>query len=143
MTWLVDTSVLSELRKGERADPGVRSWFGEARDEDVFTSVLVLGEIRRGIESIRRRDVPSALAIEQWLARLSSDFGDRVLPIDSRVADRWGALNVPNPVPTVDGLLAATALEHDLILVTRNVRDVAGTGARILDPTGRPGPGAR
>ena len=101
----------------------------------LFTSVLVLGEIRRGIESIRRRDTPSALALEQWLDRLTADFGERVLPVDARVADRWGILNVPDPVPTVDGLLAATALVHDLIFVTRNVRDVANTGVRLLDPS--------
>lgn len=134
MTWLVDTNVISELRKGERAHSGVRAWFGEARDEDLFTSVLVLGEIRRGIESIRRRDVQSALALEQWLNRVTTSFAERVLPIDVRIADRWGTLNVPEPVPTVDGLLAATALVHDLVLVTRNVADVAATGARLLDP---------
>ena len=135
MSWLVDTNVLSELRKGDRANGGVRTWFTEAHDEDLFTSVLVLGEIRRGIESIRRRDLPSALALEHWLARVTAEFSDRVLPITAAIADRWGALNVPNPIPTIDGLLAATALEHDLVLVTRNVRDVAGTGARVLDPT--------
>lgn len=135
MTWLVDTNILSELRKGDRANEGVRTWFLDAEEEDLFTSVLVLGEIRRGIESIRRRDAPSALALDQWLARLIADFSDRVLPIDADVADRWGALNVPNPIPTVDGLLAATALVHDLILVTRNVRDVARTGVKVLDPT--------
>lgn len=134
MTWLVDTNVLSELRKGDRAHPGVRAWFTGARDEDLHTSVLVLGEIRRGIESLRRRDVPSALALEQWLARLTTSFGDRVLVVDVRIADRWGALGAPDPIPTVDGLLAATALVHDLTLVTRNVRDVATTGVRVLDP---------
>lgn len=135
MTWLVDTNVLSELRKGDRANDGIRAWFADAHDTDLFTSVLVLGEIRRGIESIRRRDLTSALALEQWLARLTTEFSDRVLPINAQIADRWGALNVPNPIPTVDGLLAATALEHNLVLVTRNVRDVEGTGARVLDPT--------
>lgn len=134
MTWLVDTNVLSELRKGDRADRGVRAWFDDAREDDLFTSVLVLGEIRRGIESIRRRDVPSAMALEQWLERISIDFAERVLPVDARVADRWGCLNVPDPIPTVDGLLAATALVHDLVLVTRNVRDVERTGARVFDP---------
>ena len=134
MSWLVDTNVLSELRKGERADAGVRAWFAEARDDELFTSVLVLGEIRRGVESIRRRDAPSAIALDQWLARLAADFADRVLPVDARVADRWGSLNVPDPIPTVDGLLAATALVHDLVLVTRNVRDVERTGVRFLDP---------
>lgn len=136
MSWLLDTNIVSELRKGDRADRGLRAWFAEANDDQLFTSVLVLGEIRRGIESIRRRDEAAALALEQWLIRLATGFGERVLPIDARVADRWGALNVPDPIPTVDGLLAATALVHDLTLVTRNVRDVAGTGARTLDPTG-------
>jgi predicted nucleic acid-binding protein len=136
VSWLVDTNVLSELRKGDRAHAGIRAWFADAREAELFTSVLVLGEIRRGIESIRRRrDVPSALALEQWLERLAGDFAERVLPVDARVADLWGRLNVPDPIPTVDGLLAATALAHDLVLVTRNVRDVERTGVRLLDPT--------
>jgi predicted nucleic acid-binding protein len=135
VSWLVDTNVLSELRKGVRAHAGIQAWFTDAREAELFTSVLVLGEIRRGIESIRRRDAPSALALEQWLGRLASDFAERALPVDARVADRWGSLNVPDPIPTVDGLLAATALEHGLVLVTRNVRDVERTGVRVLDPT--------
>jgi toxin FitB len=135
VSWLVDTNILSELRKGERANGGVRAWFADAGENELFTSVLVLGDVRRSIESIRRRDVASALALEQWLMRLTTSFTDRVLPVDARVADRWGRLNVPDPVPTVDGLLAATALVHDLVLVTRNVRDVRHTGARLLDPT--------
>jgi predicted nucleic acid-binding protein len=135
VSWLVDTNVLSELRKGDRAHAGIRAWFTDAGEGELFTSVLVLGEIRRGIESIRRRDASSALALEQWLARLASEFADRVLPVDARVADRWGSLNVPDPIPTVDGLLAATALVHDLVLVTRNVRDVERTGVRLWDPT--------
>ena len=135
MSWLIDTNILSELRKGARAQEGVRDWFAAAEDADLFTSVLVLGEIRRGIESIRRRDTSAALALEQWLARLNTSFTDRVLPVDAQVADTWGSLNVPDPLPTVDGLLAATAIVHDLVLVTRNTRDVARTGARVLDPT--------
>ncbi len=135
MSWLLDTNILSELRKGDRANDGVRSWFADAREEELFTSVLVLGEVRRGIESIRRRDLSSALALEQWLLRMATSFTDRVLPIDAAVSDRWGRLNVPDPVPTVDGLLAATAQVHDLVLVTRNIRDVRATGVRLLDPT--------
>ena len=134
MAWLVDTNVLSQLRKGKRADVGVRRWFEQARDEEMFTSVLVVGELRRGVESIRRRDARSAAALEQWLLRLHETFGDRVLPIDADVADRWGALNVPDPLPTVDGLLAATALVHQLSVVTRNVRDLARSGCACLDP---------
>lgn len=139
MSWLVDTNVLSELRKGNRADKRIRAWFANTEEDDLYTSVLVLGEIRRGIESIRRRDTASAIALEQWLVRLATGFGDRILPVDVRVADRWGALNVPDPVPTIDGLLAATALVHDLVLVTRNVRDVAATGVQVLDPSARSG----
>jgi toxin FitB len=135
VSWLIDTNILSELRKGERANDGIRAWFADTREEDLFTSVLVLGEIRRGIELLRRRDVPSALALEQWLIRLTQTFSERVLPVDARVADRWGTLNVPDPIPTVDGLLAATALVHDHVLVTRNVRDVSATGVQLLDPT--------
>lgn len=135
MTWLVDTNVLSELRKGKRADAGVREWFAGAMEEDLFTSVLVLGEVRRGIESIRRRDAVASLALEQWLERLTAGFADRILLIDAAVADCWGSLNVPDPVPVVDGLLAATALVHDMVLVTRTTRDVERTGVRLLDPS--------
>ena len=134
VSWLLDTNVLSELRKGERAAASVREWLAAKDEAELFTSVLVLGEARRGIESIRRRDPVAASALEQWLLRLSETFADRVLPIDAAIAARWGALNVPDPLPTVDGLLAATALEYDLTLVTRNVRDVARTGVRVFDP---------
>ena len=78
----------------------------------------------------------AAEALDQWHHRLLETFGERVLPIDDRIADRWGALSVPDQLPTVDGLLAATALVHDFTLVTRNVRDVARTGARLLNPFG-------
>ena len=135
MTWLLDTNIVSELRKGERTNPGLRAWFAEADDESLYTSVLVVGELRRGIESIRRRDVPSALALDHWLAGLTDRFADRILPVDEAVAEQWGRLNVPDPVPTVDGLLTATALVHGLTLVTRNTRDVARTGVSVLDPT--------
>lgn len=134
MTWLLDTNVVSELRKGPRADPGVRAWVDAAEDSQLFTSVLVLGEVRRGIESIRRRDAVAAMALAQWLARLTETFDDRILSVDAQVADRWGSLNVPDPMPTVDGLLAATALVHGLTLVTRNVRDVARAGVKTLNP---------
>jgi hypothetical protein len=134
VSFLVDTNVLSELRKGRRANRGVRAWFAAVDDGDLFTSVLVIGEIRRGIASIRRRDREGAAALEQWLSRLTELFSDRILPIDVAVADRWGALNVPDPLPTVDGLLAATALMHGLTLVTRNTRDVARTGVTLIDP---------
>lgn len=135
MSWLLDTNILAELRKGDRGDPGVRAWYSAAAAGDLYTSVLVLGEIRRGVENLRRRDPSAALAIEHWLGRLVDGFAERVLPVNTEVADLWGRLNVPNPIPAIDGLLAATALVNDLVLVTRNVRDVAPTGVRVLDPT--------
>jgi hypothetical protein len=134
MGWHVDTNILSEMRKGARADPGVRSWVADADDADLHTSVLVIGEIRRGIESVRRRDPRQAADLDRWLGRLQGTLQERVLPIDAPVADLWGRLNVPNPLPTVDGLLAATALIHGLTLVTRNTRHVSSTGVMALDP---------
>ena len=134
MSWLLDTNVLSELRKGTRGNPAVRRWFEAHQEDKHYTSVLVLGEVRRGIESKRRRDPESAAALDAWASRLEIDFASRILPVDATVADRWGRLNVPNPIAAVDGLLSATALVHDLTLVTRNVRDVARTGVRVLNP---------
>lgn len=134
MSWLIDTNVLSELRKGDRMDRGVRAWIEGVDVDDLYTSVLAIGEIRRGIEGLRRRDPASASAIEQWLLRMLESFDERVVPVDARVADRWGVLGVPDPLPVIDGLLAATALVHGLTLVTRNVRDVAATGVATLDP---------
>lgn len=134
MSWLLDSNVLAELRKGPRAHPSVMAWFASTDEADLFTSVLVLGEARRGVESIRRRDAVAAQALDQWLLRMHETFADRVLPVDEAIADRWGAMNVPDPVPAVDGLLAATAVVHGLTLVTRNVRDVERTGARVFNP---------
>jgi predicted nucleic acid-binding protein len=134
VSWLLDTNIISELRKGERTHPGLRAWFGHVDEDSLWTSVLVVGELRRGIESLRRRDVPSALALEHWLAGITGGFADRILPVDQAVAERWGRLNVPDPVPTVGGLLAATAMVRGLTLVTRNTRDVGGTGVALLDP---------
>ncbi len=119
MTWLLDTNVLSELRKGSRADAGVRHWFDKAVDRDLFTSVLVAVELRRGVESIRRRDRSAADGLAEWPESLVERFGDRLLPIETAVANRWGELNVPDPVPTVDGLLAATALGRSATARTR------------------------
>jgi len=134
MSWLLDTNVVAELRKRDRTNPGVIAWQHRTRGEDKYLSALTLGEIRRGIESIRRRDEPSAVALEQWLSRLRESFSGRILTVDAAIADRWDALDVPDRLPVVDGLLAATALVHGLTLVTRNVRDIQRTGAQVLDP---------
>lgn len=134
MKYLLDTNVFSELRKGARGDQSVRTWIAGVEDGELCTSVLVLGELRRGVENLRRRDPIASGVLDQWLHRLTQQFSPRILPIDLKVSDLWGRLNVPDPLPTVDGLLAATALSHDLTLVTRNTADVQRTGARLLNP---------
>ena len=133
MSWLIDTNVVSEIRKGSRGDPGVVRW-ASGRQDDAWLSVLTVGEIRRGIESRRRKDEVAARHLEVWLLGLLGTFESRILPVDARVAEAWGRLNVPDPLPTVDGLLAATALVHGLTLVTRNAKDVARTGVNVLNP---------
>lgn len=139
MSYLLDTNVISELRKGDRADPGVASWFAEVADEDVFFSALTLGELRRGIESVRRRDPKSALVLESWLGRVSDRHRGRILPVDRAIAEEWGRMDVPDRLPVVDGLLAATAKVLGLTLATRNVGDVERTGARCVNPFESPG----
>lgn len=134
MSYLLDTNVISELRKGERADANVASWFADLADEEIFLSVLTIGELRRGIESVRRRAPDSAAALDRWLALVSEAHGDRILPIDRAIAEEWGRMNVPDPLPVVDGLLAATARVLGLVLVTRNVADIADTGVELLNP---------
>jgi len=133
VSFLLDTNVVSEIRK-KVPDPGVSSWFASVRADQLFVSVLVVGEIRQGIERLARRDPAQAEVFEHWLSHLVDGYGDRVVPITAAIAERWGRLNVPDPVPVVDGLMAATALVHDWTLVTRNVDDVRPTGVRLLDP---------
>jgi toxin FitB len=134
LSYLLDTNVISELRKGERADPSVAAWFTGLAEEEIFLSVLTIGEIRRGVESVRRRDPDSAAALDSWLARLSEAHGDRILPVDRAIAEEWGRMSVPDPLPVVDGLLAATARILGLTLVTRNVADVKSTNVELYDP---------
>ncbi|TMQ08376.1 MAG: type II toxin-antitoxin system VapC family toxin [Deltaproteobacteria bacterium] len=109
MSFLIDTNVISELRKGARANAGVRSWFASVDDGALHISVLVIGELRQGIEGLRRRDPTAAAQLDRWLHELVRGYAARVLPVDAAVADRWGHLNVPDRLSAVDGLLAATA----------------------------------
>lgn len=134
MSYLLDTNVISELRKRERADPNVTAWFADLADEEIFLSVLTIGEIRRGVESVRRRDPDSAASLDRWLALLSEAHVDRILPVDRAIAEEWGRMNVPDPLPVVDGLLAATARVLGLTLATRNIADVEGVDVELLDP---------
>ncbi len=97
-------------------------------------SLRAVGEIRRGVERIRRRDARSARVLEAWLRRVVAEHSDRILPIDDAVAEEWGRLNVPDPIPVIDGLMAATARVHGLTLATRNLKDIKRTGAACVNP---------
>ena len=134
MSYLFDTNIISEVRKGARCDPRVSAWYASVADEDIFLSTLVLGEIRKGIDLARLQDARKATALERWLREVEAAFDGRVLGIDNTVSDQWGRMSAIRPVPVIDGLLAATALTNGLTLVTRNDRDVAGLGVTVLNP---------
>ena len=134
MSLLLDTNVVSELRKGERTHPRVRAWFESVADTDLHLSVLVVGELRRGIERVRAKDAKQATALERWLQRLTREHADRILPVDRRVAEQWGRFSAERNGSPVDVLMAATAFVHELVLVTRNTRDVAWTGVACMNP---------
>ncbi len=138
MSYLIDTNIISEIRKQSRCDTAVAAWYASVADDDLFLSVLVLGEIRKGVELARPRDPSKAAALERWLQEVDTAFQGRVLEIDGAVSDQWGRMSVIRPVPAIDGMLAATALVHGLTLVTRNDRDVSGLGAAVLNPFTKP-----
>jgi len=134
LSFLIDTNVISEIRKGARCDRQVAAWYASVDPGGLYLSVLVTGEIRRGIERAQRRDPVRAAAFERWLVDLGAAFADRILRVDRAVADEWGRISAIRTVPPVDGLLAATAKVHGLTLATRNMADVAGLGASVLNP---------
>jgi toxin FitB len=134
LSYLIDTNVLSELRKRGRCDPHVAAWYRSARQEELFLSVLVIGELRRGAERVRHSDARQFTALEKWLILAIDRFADRILPIDRMVAEEWGRLGINTQVPVVDALLAATAKVRRLTIVTRNVRDFVATGVQVLNP---------
>ena len=135
MAFLLDTNVVSEARK-PTPDSNVRAWLASVPEGELYLSVLVVGEIRQGIERLRRREPAQAEPYEAWLSALQRSFADRLVPITADVCEEWGRLNVPDPLPVVDGLMAATASRRNWTLVTRNVKDLARTGVRLLDPFG-------
>jgi len=126
------------VRKGARAHAAVAAWFDAVPAEHLFLSVLTLGEIRRGIEIVARCDHAQAVALERWRRRIVAAYADRILPVSEAVAEEWGRIQAIRSVSTIDSLLAATAVAHGLTLVTRNLRDFAGTGAVLLDPFAAP-----
>lgn len=134
MSYLIDTNIISEVRKGRRCDARVAAWYSSIDDADLYLSVIILGEVRNGIELARSHDPDKAEALEIWLADVVHGFGDRVLTVDQAVADEWGRMNAVRPLPVVDSLLAATAKVHSMTLVTRNDADVHGVGADVLNP---------
>ena len=138
MSYLLDTNVVSELRKKE-PDPHVVRWFEAVESADLYISVLVVGEIRKGIERLRRRgDNRQASTLDRWLGELKDEFGNRLVSVSTAIAERWGTLSAGQPLTVVDGLLAATAIEHGLTLVTREHGALTTTGAVLLDPWTEP-----
>lgn len=140
MGFLIDTNVLSEMRKQARANANVIKWAKRNRASDLFLSVLTLGEVRMGALGLERRDPVGAARVGAWVDALLAHYAGRVLPVTADITETWARLSVPDRLPVVDGLLAATAIAHKLILVTRNTRDVARTGVQLLNPFDEPPP---
>jgi len=134
VNYLIDTNIISEVRKGARCDGNVAVWYESVDESAVYLSVLVLGELRKGVERARPNDPVRAHALEQWLTSVALSFAERILPIDRAIADEWGRMGAKRPVSTVDALLAATAKVYGMTLVTRNVSDVSGLGAQVINP---------
>lgn len=134
MKVLVDTNVISELKRGANAAPRVVAWFAAIAPQNIFTSVIVLGEIRRGIELVARRDKQQADALERWYALVRERLGNRVLAVDESVMALWARISVPNMLPAFDGLIAATALAHGLTIATRNMQDYRRAGVEVINP---------
>ena len=135
--YLIDTVVVSELRKREKTNPGVLKFFDRVRADNTpcYLSVITIGELRRGAELIRHRgDTPQAAQLETWLEKILLSFESHLLPIDGEIAQLWGRLRVPHYENAIDKLIAATALIHQLTVVTRNVSDFEKTGVTLLNP---------
>jgi predicted nucleic acid-binding protein len=134
VSFLLDTNVISDLRRARHADVRLLDWFAAQSPDELYLSVITIGEIRQGAEELRRRDVAQADRLTRWLDELVRFYDDRLLPLTATVADEWGRLRAIRSVPVIDAFLAATCRIHGLTLVTRNIRDFAGLRVSVLDP---------
>jgi len=134
LKYLLDTNVISELRKGVRANAAVREWWSATGELDVYTSVMVVGEIRNGIERLRVRDPKRAAENENWLNTMKAAMGPRLLVVNQMIAEVWGEMGLKSTLPLVDSILVATAVSHNLTLVTRNTKDIQDIGVSYLNP---------
>ncbi|MCX7155689.1 MAG: type II toxin-antitoxin system VapC family toxin [Rhodocyclales bacterium] len=133
--YLVDTNVISEARKGKEANLGIRKFFQTTDANELYLAVQTIGEIRRGLENIRRRgDLPQSRRLEKWLDLVVVDYADRILSFDEACAQVWGRLMSPHHAHPIDKQIAAIALIHDLTVITRNVDDFRGTGVGVRNP---------
>jgi toxin FitB len=134
MRYLLDTNFLSELRKAQRANVGVLKWASANDSVLAALSVVTIAEIRKGIEKKRRTDISQARVLEAWFGGVLTEFASNILPVTLEIAERWGKLMAAHESHERDLLIAATALEHGLTVITCNASDFAGTGVRIVNP---------
>jgi predicted nucleic acid-binding protein len=134
MPFLLDTNILSELRKGALCNPNVSNWAANESTQAHYISVLSLGEIRKGIELLRKKSPEKCTPLENWLKKLHSDYANCTIAITAEISERWGELSSRRSLPVIDSLIVATALEFGLTLATRNTKDFDGLGIPIVNP---------
>lgn len=133
--YLIDTNVISELRKGQKANSGVLAFWAQCQSEPLYLAVQTVGEIQRGIENLKRRgDTKQAALVQSWLDLVETQFTGHILNFDDESAHVWGKLMSPSNQNPIDKQIAAIGLMYGLTVVTRNIADFAGTGVRLINP---------